>query len=77
MRTLGFVISKKENEKRRAIVLEDIKKIKNKKYVYFEEGYGNILGFSDDDILKLGCNILDSENKDLNYHIIISNRRFC
>ncbi|MGM9876378.1 MAG: N(5)-(carboxyethyl)ornithine synthase [Bacilli bacterium] len=61
MRTLGFVISKKENEKRRAIVFEDIKKIKNKKYVYFEEGYGNILGFSDDDILKLGCNILDSE----------------
>lgn len=30
MRTLGFVISKKENEFRRAIVLDDIKKIKNK-----------------------------------------------
>ena len=28
MRTLGFVISKKENEFRRAIVLDDIKKIK-------------------------------------------------
>lgn len=61
MRTLGFVISKKENEFRRAIVLDDIKKIKNKEYVYFESGYGDVLGFSDADLNKLGFKILSNE----------------
>lgn len=61
MRTLGFVISKKENEFRRAIVLDDAKKIKNKEYVYFESGYGDVLGFSDTDLNKLGFKILSSE----------------
>lgn len=69
MRTIGFVISKKENENRRAITLEDIKKIKNKKYVYFENGYGNILGYSDKDIIDLGCNVVD-EKKVYNCDII-------
>ena len=61
MRTLGFVISKKENEFRRAIVLDDAKKIKNKEYVYFESGYGDVLGFSDADLNKLGFKTLSNE----------------
>lgn len=61
MKTLGFVISKKENEFRRAIVLDDIKKIKNKKFVYFENGYGEILGFTDNDLNNLGFKTLSRE----------------
>lgn len=62
MKTIGFLISKKENEFRRAIVLDDIKKIKNKKYVYFESGYGDILGFSDNDLIDLGFGILSNDD---------------
>lgn len=61
MKSIGFVISKKENENRRALVLEDIDKIKNKDYVFFEEGYGNVLGFSDEEIINKGCKVLSSE----------------
>lgn len=61
MKTIGFVISKKENEFRRAIILDDIKKIKNKEYVYFESGYGDVLGFSDIDLNKLGFKTLSNE----------------
>lgn len=61
MKTIGFVASKKENEYRRAIILDDIKDIKNKEFLYFEEGYGKNLGFSDEDIIKSGCNILSKE----------------
>lgn len=57
MKTLGFVISEKENERRRAISFEGLSKIKNKNLVYFETGYGEILGFSDDDIVKQGFNV--------------------
>lgn len=62
MKKIGFVISNKENEYRRAINLHDINKIKNKKYVYFEQGYGDVLGFTDDDIKKIGCNVLPKKN---------------
>lgn len=58
MKKLGFAISNKENEKRRAITLNDAKKIINKDYVFFEEGYGNNLGFTDDEIKEAGFKIL-------------------
>jgi len=57
MKTLGFVISKKENEKRRVLIPEHIKNIKNKELIYVETGYGNVLGYSDDDYLQNGVNI--------------------
>ena len=62
MKTIGFVISKKENENRRAIVLDDIKKIRNRENLYFEKGYGDVLGFSDNDIINLGCHIADFDD---------------
>lgn len=36
MKSIGFLISEKENEKRRAIVLEDLDKVKNKSYLFFK-----------------------------------------
>jgi N5-(carboxyethyl)ornithine synthase len=61
MKTIGFIISKKENEKRRAIVPNDLKHIQNRGYLYFEKGYGLSLGYSDDEYSKLGCNIADRD----------------
>ena len=61
MKKIGFLISDKENELRRAIVLEDIKSVHNKSYIYLEKGYGDILGYSDEEFIKLGCNIMEKE----------------
>ncbi len=57
MKTVGFIISTKKNEKRRALIPNDILKVKNKKYLFFEKGYGDVLGYSDSDYIKAGSNI--------------------
>lgn len=61
MKTLGFPKSTKKNEKRRAILPEQISLIKNKSYIYIEEGYGEELGYSDLDYVKEGANIVSQE----------------
>lgn len=61
MKSIGYVISHKENEKRRALIPEDIVKIKNKTNIFVESGYGNILGISDDEYSKYGVNICSRE----------------
>jgi N5-(carboxyethyl)ornithine synthase len=61
VRSIGFVTSEKGNEKRRALVPNDIKIIRNTRYLYFERGYGDILHISDDDYLKLGCQMVSKE----------------
>ena len=61
IKTIGFVISHKENEKRRALIPNDLKYIKNTKYLYFEKGYGDVLGYTDEDYKKYGANIASSE----------------
>lgn len=58
---IGFVKSKKENEKRVAIVYDDILKIKNKSSLFFEEGYLNNFGVSDFELRQLGCNVTKRE----------------
>lgn len=59
MKTVGFPISHKENEKRRAMIPADICKISHPEALYFEYGYGNEIGFSDDEYEKAGANIVD------------------
>ena len=49
MRTVGLLISHKNNEKRRALIPEDLKNIKNLNYLYFEKGYGESVGYKDSD----------------------------
>lgn len=61
MKTIGFPISHKENEKRRAMVPNDICRIINPKLMYFESGYGNVLGLSDDDYIRCGANVTTRE----------------
>lgn len=62
MRSIGFLISPKENENRRALLPEDIEKIRNKKKLYFEKGYGEILGISDYEYLKAGAHITSKKD---------------
>lgn len=61
MKTAGFPISQKENEKRRALIPEHLKKIHNVGQLYFEQGYGNILGYTDEDYQKYGAHIAPRE----------------
>ncbi len=49
MKTVGLVISHKNNEKRRALLPEDLDKIKHLDYLFFEKGYGDSIGFKDSD----------------------------
>lgn len=57
MQTIGFIISHKENEKRRALLPEDLQNINHANYIYIESGYGDLLGCTDDDYAKYGAHI--------------------
>lgn len=62
MKSIGLPISHKENEKRRALIPTDVEQIKNKKYVFVEKGYGEILGFSDEEYREAGVNVCSRED---------------
>lgn len=57
MKTVGFPISQKNNEKRRCLIPSDIKYIRNKEFIFIEEGYGSVLGYLDEDYLKEGVSV--------------------
>ena len=57
-KTVGFPITKKENENRRAIMPQDLTSVKNTKCLCFEHNYGKILGIDDDEYASLGCKIV-------------------
>ncbi|WP_308604893.1 N(5)-(carboxyethyl)ornithine synthase [uncultured Fibrobacter sp.] len=58
---MGFPISHKENENRRAIVPEHIKMLQYPEQVYIERGYGEVLGATDDDYKNQGCRVVSRE----------------
>ena len=59
MKSIGLIISHKENEKRRALVPEDIKQLKHPEYVCIENGYGQVLGYSNDDYAQFGVQVCE------------------
>lgn len=61
MRTVGFIKSSKENEKRVAITLDDIDNVVNKSRLYFEKGYFNDFNISDEEIIRKGANVVSKE----------------
>jgi len=61
VKTVGFVISHKENERRRALIPDDLITIRNTDRMYFEKGYGDILGYCDNDFVKMGANVVTRE----------------
>ena len=61
MKTMGLLISHKNNERRRALIPEDLKNIRNIDQLYFEKGYGESLGYRDADYESLGAHIVSRE----------------
>lgn len=58
MNTIGFPISVKENERRRALVPGDLERLTSTDNLYLEVGYGESLGYTDEDYLKRGANLV-------------------
>ncbi len=61
MKTVGLVIGKKENEKRRALIPEHIRFIDNPEMICVEKGYGKVCGYNDEEYKKVGCRVVDRE----------------
>ena len=61
MKTIGFPISHKENERRRAIIPSHLSQVRHVAYLYVETGYGDVLGYSDEDYRSAGANICTRE----------------
>ena len=61
MKTVGFPISRKENELRRALIPEHLKNIVHPEQIYLEKGYGEVLGFRDEEYTTLGAHIASYE----------------
>ncbi len=57
MEMMGFLISHKNNEQRRALLPKDLKNIQHTDHLMFETGYGDNLGFIDEDYLRAGAKI--------------------
>ena len=58
MNKVGFLISHKPGEKRRAILPEDLSCVKHPEYLYLEEGYGESVLRNDEEYRKYGVNIV-------------------
>ncbi|MCF0177857.1 MAG: N(5)-(carboxyethyl)ornithine synthase [Bacteroidales bacterium] len=61
MRTIGFPISHKENENRRALLPSDICNIRNKSSVFVEQGYGQVLSICDQEYVDAGVRVVSRE----------------
>lgn len=61
MKSIGFVISRKPGERRRAMLPEDMKKLPQPQQFYFEAGYGEVLGIADEAYRAAGVNLCPRE----------------
>lgn len=61
MNTVGFVISGKENERRRALLPKDLAGVANASALCFERGYAAHLGIADSDYQRFGCRVAPRE----------------
>jgi N5-(carboxyethyl)ornithine synthase len=58
MKTVGLLISTKENENRRALLPKHLMSIKNTKNLFFETGYGEFFGHTDEEFIAAGANVV-------------------
>lgn len=61
MKTVGFPISHKENEYSRAIVPTHLKNIEHPELLYFEKGYGEVLGITDSEYAACGSRMVSHD----------------
>ena len=57
IKSVGFAISDKENERRRAILPEDVRSVCGKGLVVIQKGYGEVLGMTDEDYERSGASV--------------------
>lgn len=57
-KTVGFPISAKEHEYRRAILPADMARIENRDRLYIERGYGEVLGIADEEYRRAGARVV-------------------
>lgn len=69
MRTVGFLISHKSGEKRRALLPEDLALIRNVDRLYFETGYGDAVFRSDGEYREAGAAVV-SRREALNCDVL-------
>jgi len=62
MLTIGFLISHKNNEKRRAVLPCDLPRLRYPQQLYFEKGYGCSVGFPDQDYQQHKVNVVPRED---------------
>jgi len=55
---MGLIISHKNNEKRRALLPKEIKRLQYPDYLFIEEGYGEAIGIEDSEYQECGCHIV-------------------
>jgi N5-(carboxyethyl)ornithine synthase len=58
MNRVGFPISHKENERRRALVPEHLALVAHPEMLFIEEGYGEVLGYSDEEYARYGVGVV-------------------
>ena len=61
MKTVGLMISTKENEKRRALLPKHVAQIRHRDHLYFEEGYGAGFGHPDEEYRAAGAHVVPRE----------------
>lgn len=61
MKTIGFPISDKLNENRRALVPDNLDNFKHIDHIYVEKGYGEVLGYSDKEYIEKGAHVVSRE----------------
>lgn len=61
MKSIGFVISHKNNEQRRALLPEDLVNVTHYRKVFIETGYGATVGHKDKDYRDYGVHIVSRE----------------
>jgi len=59
VRNIGFVVSGKENERRRAILPRDLRQVQHPEALVIEQGYGRPLGIADDQYVEAGCQVAE------------------
>lgn len=60
-RTMGLLISHKNNEKRRAILPEHVAQLRYRGNLYFETGYGLSVGHTDEEYAAAGAHVVSRE----------------
>ena len=61
MKSIGFVISHKNNEQRRALLPEDLVHVRHHRKLFIETGYGGAVGYMDKDYEEFGVQIVSRE----------------